>query len=375
MDSSGWRINLAVEMAIWRMTDSGSRQLKTLPLDFEERLEKMLAEDPGICGIDLLIVGRQVRTSHGGYIDLLALDADGRSHVLEVKRDRTPRDVVAQTLDYGSWVLGLGLDDLEQIYRDHHDDETDLGGAFAQRFDSPLPDVVNADQQFTIIASELDPTSDRIVEFLAESYGVPINAVFFRHFKDDDRDYLARTWLLDPQPTETTAQRPSRRKRRPWNGRDFYCVLGRVDDPYRWSIARKYGLLNAGGGSWYWKPLRNLTPGKRVFAYVGRAGYVGMGQVTHEMIPARDAEVEVNGQVQSLLDQPGLSAEWRKRATSDNPERTEMVVPVKWSTTRSINEAVWEKGLFASQLTVCKLRDEHTINTVESAFGPDSTVH
>ena len=53
-------------------------------------------------------------------------------------------------------------------------------------------------QQFTIIASELDPTSDRIVEFLAESYGVPINAVFFRHFKDDDRDYLARTWLLDP---------------------------------------------------------------------------------------------------------------------------------------------------------------------------------
>ena len=38
---------------------------------------------------------------------------------------------------------------------------------------------MNAEQQFTIIASELDPTSDRIVAFLAESYGVPINAVFY----------------------------------------------------------------------------------------------------------------------------------------------------------------------------------------------------
>ena len=90
-------------------------------------------------------------------------------------------------------------------YLDHHGDETELDEAFADRFGSPLPDVVNADQQFTIVASELDPTSDRIVEFLAESYDVPINAVFFRHFSDDGRDHLARTWLLDPQPTDDKA--------------------------------------------------------------------------------------------------------------------------------------------------------------------------
>ena len=201
---------MAVEMAIWRMTEAGPRQLPLLPLDLEERLEDMLAEDPGMSGIDLLIIGRQVRTAYGGYIDLLALDADGRVHVPELKRDRTPRDVVAQTLDYGSWVQSLGFDDLEQIHLDHHDDQTDLAGAFAGRFGTPLPDVVNAEQQFTIIASELDPTSDRIVEFLAESYGVPINAVFFRHFRDDDRDYLARTWLLDPSEAVTRSGSLSR---------------------------------------------------------------------------------------------------------------------------------------------------------------------
>ncbi|MDE0235396.1 MAG: endonuclease NucS [bacterium] len=353
-------------MAIWRMTDAGPRRLPSSPLDLEQRLEDMLAEDPGMTGIDLLVVGRQVRTAYGGFIDLLALDADGRVHILELKRDRTPRDVVAQTLDYGSWVKGLGIEDLEQMFLDHHDGETDLEEAFAEQFASPLPDVVNADQQFTIIASELDPTSDRIVEFLAKSYGVPINAVFFRHFRDDDRDYLARTWLIDPERIEVP---DGGRKTPRWNGRDFYTVLGRVEETHRWQVAIKYGLLNAGGGSWYWKPLRNLRPGHRVFAYVGGAGYVGIGQVTGEMIPAREAKVEINGDLQPLLDQPEPRAGWWEEAASEDPETTEMVVPVKWDGTRSLDDAVWEKGLFASQLSACILRDERTITTVVDAFG------
>ena len=82
---------------------------------------------------------------------------------------------------------GLSLEDLEQIYLDHQGGNKQIDEAFAEKFDSPLPDVVNAEQQFTIVASELDPTSERIVEFLAEGYGVPINAVFFRYFNEGGR--------------------------------------------------------------------------------------------------------------------------------------------------------------------------------------------
>lgn len=361
---------MSVEMAIWRMTDISSQQLASSKLDLEQRLEDMLANDPTMTGTELLIIGRQVQTSYGGSIDLLALDADARVHVLELKRDRTPRDVVAQTLDYGSWVQGLSLEELEQIYLDSQGGESTLDAAFAERFDTPLPDVVNADQQFTIVASELDSTSDRIVGFLAESYGVPINAIFFRHFADEGREYLARTWLLDPQEAEVKSSRSSRRKLRPWNGRDYYVVLGRADQgSERWAIALKFGLLNAGGGSWYWKPLQNLTVGKRVFAYVGGAGYVGVGVVSGEMTPARDTEVDVDGELRPLLDQPELSDQMRERAHSDDPEVAEMVVPIEWLGVRSLDQGVWETGLFASQVTVCKLRDERTIKAVESAFN------
>ena len=57
---------MAVEMAIWRMSDGGAHQLVSSPLDSEQRLEDMLAEDPSMSGTNLLIIGRQVRTGFGG---------------------------------------------------------------------------------------------------------------------------------------------------------------------------------------------------------------------------------------------------------------------------------------------------------------------
>ena len=147
-------------------------------------------------------------------------------------------------------------------------------------------------------------------------------------------------------------------------------ILGRAEPgDLRWPIAHKHGFLNAGGGSWYWRPLRNLEPGHRVFAYVGGAGYVGIGRVTGKVIPAREAHVEIEGRRQPLLDQPDVSAAWKQGAASEDSQVTQMVVPVEWLAARPVDQAFREKGLFASQVTACKLRDAHTIETVESAFG------
>ena len=58
-------------------------------------------------GEDLLLLGQQVATAYGHAIDILALDRDGNLVLLELKPGRTPRDVVAQVLDYASWAHGL----------------------------------------------------------------------------------------------------------------------------------------------------------------------------------------------------------------------------------------------------------------------------
>ena len=359
-------------MAMWRMTDDGPEPLSTTMLDAESRLEDLVVRDPSLVGLEVLVLGRQVQTDHGGLIDVLAVDVDGAVHVLELKRDRTPRDVVAQTLDYGSWVDGLGVAALEAIYSRHNDGRA-LSEDFAERFGQAIPDTLNDVHQMTVVASSLDPASDRIVEYLADRHGVPINAVFFRYFTDDDREYLARTWLIDPADvgaggsTSTAAK-----KTRPWNGRDFYTVQGTSEGGVeRWEVARRYGIISAGGGSWYWKPLRNLKLGHRVFAYVGGAGYVGVGKVLGSVTPAAEAEVidPETGDIVKLATRQDLYPSFAERMNSKDPEVTEYVVRVNWTEARDVADAAWETGLFASQIPVCKLREPNTLSFLAAEFG------
>ncbi|MBE1597382.1 endonuclease NucS domain-containing protein [Streptomyces stelliscabiei] len=91
-------------------------RVATRPMPLETRLEELIEADPGILGHPLLLIGRQVLTQHGKVVDLLGMDAEGGLHVLELKRDRTPREVVAQVLDYGSWVQELTNDQIRDIY-------------------------------------------------------------------------------------------------------------------------------------------------------------------------------------------------------------------------------------------------------------------
>jgi hypothetical protein len=42
-----------------------------------------------------------VPTEHGEFVDLLALDRTGGIVIIELKKDKSPREIVAQVLDYG----------------------------------------------------------------------------------------------------------------------------------------------------------------------------------------------------------------------------------------------------------------------------------
>lgn len=99
---------MAVEFGIWRVDDAPVAVAAT-KLEDEARLETWLTQDISILGLDVLVIGRQVTTAFGGIIDLLAIDREGELYVIELKRARTPREVVAQVLDYASWVGELVL--------------------------------------------------------------------------------------------------------------------------------------------------------------------------------------------------------------------------------------------------------------------------
>ena len=102
---------MPIRHAIWKV-GTKPEPLTEVSLGKEALLEQMITEDPTILSDRWLLIGRQVRTTHGGFLDLLALNQDGQLIVIELKRDMTPREVVAQALDYASWVQELKADDI-----------------------------------------------------------------------------------------------------------------------------------------------------------------------------------------------------------------------------------------------------------------------
>ena len=80
-------ITLAISQVIWSLEDKV--QLQPAELTSEKELEDLLAEHIEILNPDWLLVGRQVRTVAGKYIDLLCMDHDGDLVVVELKKDLT----------------------------------------------------------------------------------------------------------------------------------------------------------------------------------------------------------------------------------------------------------------------------------------------
>jgi hypothetical protein len=355
---------MPLELGLWRV-DAGLRRLAASKAPSERWLEDALESDPSLLALDLLVVGRQVTTSYGKRIDLLALDGEGVVYLVELKRDRTPRDVVAQALDYGSWLRELGYEDLREIYRLHSGGE-ELEVGFEERFGFSPPDSLNEEHRLLVVASDIDPSTERIVSYLSEGFGVPINVISFAHFEDEGRNYLARTWLIDPIEAEARSETRAKRTRAPWNGLDFYVAFG--EGKHRnWEDAVRYGFVSAGGGVWYSRTLESLYPGARVFVHIPKRGYVGVGRVVDGVVPIAEFTVDVDGNSVSLLELP-LKSGVQNLTYLDDPNRTEYLVRVEWLASRPREDAIWEKGMFANQNSACPMRSQFTLDRLTEAF-------
>lgn len=360
---------MAVEMGLWRADGGKLSRIVPTPIGLESQLENYIESDPTMLGTTLLVIGRQVPTAHGGFIDLLALDETAAVHVIELKRDKTPRDVTAQALDYGSWVSRLSRAEIHAIFEAYRPDIA-LEEAFAERFNETLPDEVNATQVFTIVAASVDAATERIVRFLNEGFDVPINVVFFRHFHDNGASYLARTWLVEHEvgaSPKTASVRTTTRE--PWNGTDWYVSFGDSPEGRQWSDGMAYGFVSGGGGEWFSRTLKNLPIGARVFACIPKIGYVGVGTVTGEAQRFDEVTVSVDGIDTLLIDLP-LSGNYR-HADDQDDAMAEWAVPVAWTHTVPREQGFWKTGMFANQNTAAKLRQQFTIEQVTAAFGLD----
>lgn len=356
---------MALEMGLWRADGDRLSRITPTAVGLESQLENYIESDPSMLGEGLLIVGRQVPTAHGGFIDLLAVDDSGNVHVIELKRDKTPRDVTAQTIDYASWVSTLGHSDITEIFAVYKPG-VPFEEAFAEQFGEAPPEELNAAQVFTIVAASVDNATERIVRFLNESFGVPINVVFFRHFEDGGVSYLARTWLVERETQAPAGGSAKKKSKEPWNGHDWYVSFGEFPNGRQWVDAMKYGFVSAGGDKWFSRTLKNLPVGARVFACIPKVGYVGVGHVLAEAKRFDEATVEIESVEQRLADLD-LAGNYSHDG-DEADEFAEWAVPVQWTRAVPREQGFWKTGMFANQNSAAKLRQQFTIEQVLAAF-------
>ncbi|HVN96858.1 MAG TPA: hypothetical protein VMT62_10535 [Syntrophorhabdaceae bacterium] len=366
---------MPIEFGFWRI-DQKIREINFEPMTTESRLEEILDSNITIAAPHLMVIGRQVRTSFDKVIDLLAIDVEGNLSVIELKKDKTYRDIVSQVLDYGSWVRTLRDEDIARIYHDYvttwHPDRqaSSINDTFCKWFKvKAMPEELNSNHELIIVAGAFDPSTERIVTYLAEHHDVSINAVFFRFFKDGEREYLSRVWLREPSMTATEGR--SDGVHSDWNG-EYYVSFG-INDTRDWNEAVKYGFISGGGGPWYSNTLSLLEPGARVWVNIPATGYVGVGQVIEGRVPVEEFMTinDAGGRV-PITTLPLKIATAMKSA--DNPDKAEYLVGVSWLKTVPVSQAIKERGFFGNQNTVARPTTEkwnHTVERLKTRFGID----
>jgi len=194
--SSTTGFNRTPEVRLWRINQDTLFEIKKSKLNLEERLENWLDSDISIIDPNLLVIGRQVKTDFGGEVDLLCIDEKGDIVIIELKREKTPREITAQVLDYASWIQHLSPERVQSIADDYFKHES-FEEAYQDKFNDDLPESINEEHRMLIVGSQIDSSSRRIVSYLSEIYGVAINTVTFNYFSEAENEYLAQTFQIE----------------------------------------------------------------------------------------------------------------------------------------------------------------------------------
>lgn len=368
-----WEVKeMPIEQLIWRVGNTPIK-LSGSSLTSENELEDMICKDISILNEEWLPIGRQVLTEHGGQIDILAINENGNLIIIELKKNKTSREVITQAIDYAAWVKKINLATIAGIYKDSREkldsSYESLDQAIRDNFDKEFgEEEIDGSHQIVIVASSLDPSTERIVKYLND-YEIPINIMFFNVFKDGENRYISRAWLIDPAETQEHANLPKDSSNRVGWNKEYYVSFGHNMGRH-WEDARRYGFISSGGGRWYSQTLKQLSEGARVWVNIPRTGYVGVGIVEETATIAKDFTVKINNRMIPIVDAPlELNEKEREgflKKYANDEEKAEYFVRVRWIKNVPLNQAVKQLGFFGNQNSVCKPKVSGWIFTVDT---------
>lgn len=210
----------------------------------ERELERLILSQPEILGEELLFIGEQASFPEmgGDAIDILALDRDGNTVIIELKRGTAPSATDFQLLKYASYVHRLGPEDLAvkagEFYRqpqnkwywdrirheakleEETDKDVDLIDLLFRKFGSHKYDVYeerfNKNQRIVLLAEGFDARMGSVLLWLHRQ-GLDVAGYEYGRFKSGEDAFYYFDKVIPPIDIEAELEQKARRhKGKPW---------------------------------------------------------------------------------------------------------------------------------------------------------------
>lgn len=211
-------------MEVYQIESDDLFRIEERELSSEKSLENYLIRTDGteIGGVEVLYIDQQGSPGEGGIFDIVGIDEQGDVVIIELKRGRSPRDIVAQALEYAASIRNEDHEKLESRYREFvEDEEASLRARhtdFFDREDDPLSKrEYNTDQRFLLVGGEFSELSLDMADFLRER-SIDVICVTYSSFATENEDLRLLTTegvrrpLSEEPPSVSGGQSSSSRK-------------------------------------------------------------------------------------------------------------------------------------------------------------------
>jgi hypothetical protein len=193
---------MATEINTWQIVEgklvSANKKLSDTGRKEKEDLEVWIKSNPIILGHNLIIIGEQVRTK-SGPLDLLAIDDQGNTVIVELKRERLPREVIAQAIDYAADIDTYSIDKLSEICHSYR------GKSLEETIEEGFPNVnpeelsININQRILLVGFGIEERLTSMIEWLSSKSEISINAVLLNYVLTSSGDELISRTVVIPE--------------------------------------------------------------------------------------------------------------------------------------------------------------------------------
>jgi hypothetical protein len=163
-----------------------------------EHLEKWIKTKPDILGNDILIIGEQVYTK-SGPLDFLGIDNSGNLVIVELKRDKLARLVLAQAIDYASDLATWDIEKISEVCMSYTGNS--LEDYLTANFENiEIDDVtVNQSQRILLVGFSIEESLSRMIEWLSTNFDMAINAIVLNYVKTSNGSELLSRMVTIPE--------------------------------------------------------------------------------------------------------------------------------------------------------------------------------